>query len=214
MLTDSQAYTRTGAGHGAEAVPDPFSQQVLARLEPQVREVVAQAVAACRTADGVDIARLAALVPRKVADLVSGLDPQLPRSVLVDGFEPTSAALASALKLLRGKPLHRDNLPTAIDEVLRWDPPVPIVLRVNSVADSAGNVVQGDIAAANRDPKRFPEPDRFDLARTPNQHLSFGRGAHYCPGAALARLQIAITIEEVCGLRTERLSSPEWTTPP
>jgi cytochrome P450 len=58
----------------------------------------------------------------------------------------------------------------------------------------AGTPVTLCIGAANRDPAQFPDPERFDVARTPNRHLAFGTGAHQCAGMALARLEGAIAI--------------------
>jgi cytochrome P450 len=58
----------------------------------------------------------------------------------------------------------------------------------------AGTLVTLCIGAANRDPAQFPDPERFDVARTPNRHLAFGTGAHQCAGMALARLEGAIAI--------------------
>jgi cytochrome P450 len=52
-------------------------------------------------------------------------------------------------------------------------------------------------AAANRDPEVFPDPERFDLGRTPNRHLSFGHGRHVCIGARLARMEIATFLDEL-----------------
>ena len=66
-------------------------------------------------------------------------------------------------------------------------------------------------AAANHDPRVFPEPDRFDVARTPNNHLSFGFGIHFCLGASLARMELRVGIEELLRrapdyrLQTDRL---------
>jgi Cytochrome P450 len=197
LLTDSHTYTRQAGGHGgwSGTVTEPFPQPVLARLEPHVREIAAAAVQICRGGERLDIARLSLMVPTKVAELIIQIGLDVPRKLVAEGIEPTAAAIASALTLLSDDALAGDGLPAAIDEVLRWDPPVPVVSRL----DGDGTVVQGRIDAANRDPARFPDAGRFDPARTPNQHLSFGRGRHYCPGAALARMQLAITLRAVLG---------------
>ncbi len=60
-----------------------------------------------------------------------------------------------------------------------------------------GSLVIGSLAAANRDPAHFAEPDRFDVGRDPNPHLSFSRGIHHCLGASLARLETAATLAEL-----------------
>jgi len=94
--------------------------------------------------------------------------------------------------------------PTAVDEILRWVTPVmhfrrtaerDVELRGQPIR--AGDKVVIWYASANRDEAVFPSPDRFDVGRTPNEHLSFGFGAHYCLGAALARLEIQIMFEEL-----------------
>ena len=92
-------------------------------------------------------------------------------------------------------------LPRAIEEMLRYDGPVQSTFRVTS----SDSVVGGDeiksgtgvfviLAAANRDPAMFPEPDRFDITRTPNEHLALGEGIHFCIGAGLARLEAVIAM--------------------
>jgi cytochrome P450 len=130
------------------------------------------------------------------------------------GIDTTTTALCNALvffseyghtELLAAKP---DLIPTAIDEVLRWYPPFPAQTRV-SVREleihgetiPAGTPVSGYLSAANRDPLRFPDPDRFDPTRQPNPHLSFGRGRHFCLGNALARLELNIALREVLARR-------------
>ncbi|MBP2478950.1 cytochrome P450 [Crossiella equi] len=86
---------------------------------------------------------------------------------------------------------------TAADEVLRWTTPAIHFGRtatrdteLNGVRIAAGDIVTVWNASANRDEARFPDPDRFDLARTPNKHLSFGHGPHYCVGAYLGKGEI------------------------
>src|SRR4051794_3477719 len=124
--------------------------------------------------------------------------------LLAAGFETTvnlignGAALLTAhpdqLAVLRAEP---DRWPNAVEEMLRYDSPVQrtgrVAVRDAEVAGEhvpAGRFVVTMLGAANRDPAVFPDPDRFDVTR-PNagEHLSFSSGAHYCLGAALARME-------------------------
>jgi hypothetical protein len=90
-------------------------------------------------------------------------------------------------------------IPAAVEECLRYDSPVTLTLRtaredtvVGGTPIAAGEGLFVSIGAANRDPARFPDPDRFDLDRHDNEHLAFGGGIHYCLGAALARAEAQI----------------------
>jgi len=97
---------------------------------------------------------------------------------------------------LRNQP---DHFPAAIEEMLRYDSPVQGVVRVAVRDTTIGTqeIARGDmlmlmLGAANRDPAQFPSPDRFDVTREPNRHLSFGLGSHFCLGAPLARLEAEV----------------------
>jgi len=90
----------------------------------------------------------------------------------------------------------RSLLPRAIEEMLRYDGPVQSTARfTKSEVELGGTFVPKGfpifviLAAANRDPMRFRDPDKFDITRDPNPHLSFGEGIHHCLGAPLARLE-------------------------
>jgi cytochrome P450 len=92
-------------------------------------------------------------------------------------------------------------LPGAIDEVLRYDGPVQLTHRVatEDIDLQGTRIRQGDLvylfrAAANRDPRRFPHPDRVDVGRRDTGHVAFGAGIHYCIGAALARVEGVATL--------------------
>src|SRR5207247_2589356 len=100
-------------------------------------------------------------------------------------------------RLREGPPL----LPSAIDEMLRYTGPVHTTRRTAredvSLGDARirrGDVVVGILAAANRDPSKYADPDSFDVARNPTDHVAFGDGIHFCLGAALARLEGQIAI--------------------
>ena len=105
------------------------------------------------------------------------------------------------LSRLRNAPLL---LPSAIEEVLRYRSPFQWMMRtplrdveVHGTAIPKGAFVLPMVGAANRDPKRFPYPDQFDIARDPNPHLAFGHGIHFCLGAALARLEARIALSDL-----------------
>jgi cytochrome P450 len=95
-------------------------------------------------------------------------------------------------------------LPGAVEEMLRWWTPVMVFRRTASVdVDLAGTRIgTGDkvvvsFTSANRDERVFADPDRFDVRRAPNPHLSFGHGPHFCLGAQLARVQMRALFAEL-----------------
>jgi cytochrome P450 len=95
-------------------------------------------------------------------------------------------------------------IPSAVEEVLRLEPPGPSMARyVTKPVELYGQVVPAGsamlilIGAANRDPERYDEPDRFDIRRKKSLHLTFNIGPHYCLGSALARLEGRIALEEL-----------------
>jgi len=95
-------------------------------------------------------------------------------------------------------------VPGAIEEILRYEAPSPVQARlVTRDVDLYGSVVrEGEIVllltgSANRDDRKFDDPDRFDIHRRIERHLSFGHGIHFCLGAALARMEGRVALEEV-----------------
>ena len=98
----------------------------------------------------------------------------------------------------------RSLVPGAIEEILRYEAPSPVQARfvTRDVELHGSTVPEGSIllllnAAANRDDRQFDDPDRFDIGRTIDHHLTFGFGLHFCMGAALARLEGRVALEEV-----------------
>jgi cytochrome P450 len=122
------------------------------------------------------------------------------------GFVTTTNLIGNGLLALFQHPAEMARLwadgslvPSAVEEMLRYDSPVQFVTRevleaaeVDSVALAPGEAVVVVLGAANRDPERFSEPDRFDVGRSDNQPLSFGAGIHFCLGAPLARLEAQV----------------------
>jgi cytochrome P450 len=155
------------------------------------------------------IAAQAAGAPLSDWDLIGYL-----AMLLIAGIDTTSAVIGNALLFLSVYG-HLPRLAAqpaligpAVEEVMRWYPPFPAATRLATepvtfagVDIPAHTPVAGYLSAANRDPLRFTDPDRFDIDRHPNPHLSFGRGGRYCLGAPLARLEAVITVQEVLARR-------------
>ncbi|MCV7322129.1 cytochrome P450 [Mycolicibacterium confluentis] len=135
------------------------------------------------------------------------------------GAETTTRLIGWAGKILAEHPEQRadlvanpDLIPAAVEEILRFEPPALQVARYvtkdveyHGQTLPAGNAVLLLMAAANRDPRRFPpDGDVFDIRREARQHITFGAGTHFCMGNALARLEGRIALEEIL----KRF--PEW----
>ena len=96
-----------------------------------------------------------------------------------------------------------DVLPSAIEELLRWETPVPGVARVamedvevGGCPISKGERVSPLLGAANTDPAEFPDPELVDFRRNPNRHRAFGGGPHRCLGSHLARMELRVALRE------------------
>lgn len=144
--------------------------------------------------------------------------------LLVGGQETTTNLINNAvlsllenpdqLALVRRSP---ELIPSAIEETLRYRSPFQSGFRgtrreteVHGQMIPAGKLLFVMVGSANRDPKQFPEPNRFDITRHPNPHLAFGHGIHFCLGAPLSRLEAKIALGDVLNrLPDLRLASDE-----
>jgi len=123
--------------------------------------------------------------------------------ILNAGHETTTNLIGNGLHALHGWPDQKQRLiddpglgASAVEEILRFESSNQLGNRrtttdtvLSGRALPAGSLITLGIGAANRDPAQFPDPDRFDVARTPNHHLAFGGGRHVCVGLSLARLE-------------------------
>jgi cytochrome P450 len=185
-----------------------FSTQLEKRRGRPGPDLVSALVAAHEQSEALSAGELLALV---ILLLLAGNETTtnlIGNGTLALGRHPDQMAL------LRQKP---ELMPRAIDEMLRYDGPVQSTFRtagcdtnVGGTDIKAGTGVFVMVAAANRDPAHFPDPDKFDITRDPNDHLAFGEGIHFCLGSGLARAEgsiaIATMLERFPGLR---LANPE-----
>ena len=157
-------------------------------------------------------------------DLLSGLVARHDGDVLTEnelvstvilliaaGHETTTNLIANGVLTLLHHPEQLARLgadptlaSTAVEEILRYEPPVQATFRMAQEAMTKdgheilpGQEVMLSLAAGNRDPSAFESPDSFDIARSPNRHLAFALGSHFCIGAPLARLEGRIALAEL-----------------
>jgi cytochrome P450 len=131
--------------------------------------------------------------------------------LIVAGNETTRNAISGGLLALSQHPDEKSRLlddaslmDSAVEEILRWTSPVTHMARV-ATADTSirgQQIKQGErvvmwYPSVNRDEDVFPEPDRFDITRSPNEHLAFGIGEHFCLGAGFARLELKVLFQEL-----------------
>ena len=139
--------------------------------------------------------------------------------ILIGGHETTTSLIAGgfltmlqrpeAYELLRTRP---EIIASAVEELLRFESPsqstarvAPADMELGGKKIKKGARIVAGLAAANRDPKRFPDPDRLDLLRSDNRHVAFGWAAHFCFGAPLARMEGQIALNKLLS----RLSRPK-----
>ena len=152
-------------------------------------------------------ARIDGETPLDDAELMSIL-----QQLMVAGNETTTSTLAGGLVQLVRNPdqlakvrADRSLIPNMVEEMLRTESPTAGLWRVvkhdaelGGVAIPAGSMLMLRFAAANRDPARYPDPDRFDLTRSnARTHLAFGRGIHMCVGNMLSRKEVAVAFDEL-----------------
>ncbi len=142
------------------------------------------------------------------------------------GFETTTHLIGNMFRAFVANPAQLDRVradrslvPGAVEEVLRYDPPVQLDGRYvhETIAIGGHTLAQGDsvitlIGAVNRDPAHFEQPDDFDIGRTNTQVLSFGSGIHFCLGAALARLEGQVVLGKLLDRHEtwEIVGEPTW----
>lgn len=212
---------------------DPAAEPGLDPLElvDQFEDYLAGLIRRRRTEPGDDIISALVAVQERGDQLTDDELLSTCFMLLTAGDQTTTNLIANGTHTLLRHPaqlrrLRQDHtlIRSAIDELVRYDTPSQVIIRVVAETTQIGghsldvdDLVYLVLAATNRDPARFPDPDRLDLSRRGNRHLSFGSGPHFCLGAPLARLQGEIAIGTlVRRLPTLRLTSeavqwrPNW----
>lgn len=203
-------YERAAAG--AREMSAYFRELIAARRAEPADDILTRLIAARDDADGLSEDELVASC----------------MLMLFGGHETTTNLIGNAAYTLCRHPEQRARLldrpeliGSAIEEVLRYDGPSNSSARIVVVDHelrgrslTAGDRVFAMINAANRDPEDFEDPEAFDIERTPNRHVTFGHGLHFCLGAALARLEARIAVGELVrrfpAMRLGPQGEPEW----
>jgi len=210
-LSDRERFTvwTAEATHGLAALVAP--PEVLQRARAAAEHLAAyfEQLIASRRKDLRDDVLSNLIRAEEEGDRLSGSE-LISQSIglLIAGFETTIGLIGNGVRQLIRHPAELAKLQaapalidTAVEECLRYDGPITMTVRIlhedaeiGGVALPADTMIWAQLAAANRDPAQFPDPERFDVTRTPNHHLAFGGGAHFCLGSHLATLEARVAI--------------------
>ncbi|MGH7003731.1 MAG: cytochrome P450, partial [Alphaproteobacteria bacterium] len=206
-------FRRWSAGVTGSLEPKPTPAQVTEgnAVVEDFKQFLGELAAERRRRPGDDLMSLL-VAAEQDGDRLSDLDLLHNAAFLLNaGHETTSNLIGNGVNALFRFPDQLERLQgdtklsaSAVEEMLRFDSPNQIGGRMptadvelRGVVVPAGKFIWISNGAANRDQAAFPEPDRFDIGRTPNRHVAFGYGIHICLGAALARLEARVAIERL-----------------
>jgi cytochrome P450 len=209
LPNDSEKFRRIGStiARALDGVWSLKQARTLAGADAELREVFDELMVRRAVEPGDDL--VSALVAEQGDKITAAELGPLVRLLLIAGFETTVNAIGSGMRwllndrdqweLLVKEP---ERAPAVAEEVLRFEPPVQQAVRVAlTETEVAGFPIRKNqwiipvLAAANRDPEVYPEPNRFDITReSPAEHLAFSGGIHYCLGSPLARMELAMAL--------------------
>ena len=209
LPNDSEKFRRIGStiARALDGVWSLKQARTLAGADAALREVFDELLVRRAVEPGDDL--VSALVAEQGGKITAAELGPLVRLLLIAGFETTVNAIGSGVRwllndrdqweLLVKEP---ERAPEVAEEVLRFEPPVQQAVRVAlTETEIAGFPIRKNqwiitvLAAANRDPEVYPEPNRFDITReSPAEHLAFSGGIHYCLGSPLARMELAMAL--------------------
>jgi cytochrome P450 len=222
-----QVHGWTAALSLATAYPTPEARVAADAAMTEMNDYTLRLIAERRARPGEDL--LSALVAaeesgdRLSPDELVAMVVQL----LYAGHETTRNLIGNGLFCLLEHPAELARLraeprlaQSAVEEMLRYEPPIIFLSRValadvvaGGVEFAKGELLHLSLASANRDPQHFPQPERFDVARADNRHVTFGFGAHFCIGAAIARMEARVAFETLLA-RFPRIElageTPRW----
>jgi cytochrome P450 len=201
----------------ALAVTDPAEADSILAAQRELSAYFEDLIARRRAEDGDDLLSRLVRIEEQGDQLTGEELVATCILLLVAGHETTANLIANGVVALLRNPdqlaaLRADPglVGGAVDEILRYDPPVQLTTRMAEAPLAVGDVeVPPDgivlmlLAAANRDPAVFTDPDRFDITRDARAHLSFAAGAHFCLGAGLARLEASVALSEFAARLTD-----------